>query len=361
METGDRKPYEFLSTKKVIEDGDMVLIWVSRAMIKPVWIKSGETMQTKFGPFKHDDIIGKRYGSQLPSMTGRGFVHVIAPTPELWALSLPHRTQIVYTHDASYIVQRLQVNPGTQVIEAGTGSGAFTHALARTVSKSDSKVWTYEYHKDRYEQAINEFANHGLSDIIHASHRNVCEDGFKLENHNPNATAVFLDLPAPWVAIPRLQEPGILDRSKVVNICCFSPCMEQVVKTVETLQQQGFRSIEMVENQSKRWEGHHGMVRSVDEALSVLRDIKHRRETGLERRKRKRHAEDVPEEKRTPEQIALLKGEFDHPEVYNPWGRSTRVREGMEGYNWKPVSWTETEIKTHTSYLTFAQLPPVSE
>lgn len=317
-------------------------------------------MQTKYGPYRHDDIIGKKYGSQLASLTGRGFVHVIAPTPELWGLSLPHRTQIVYSHDASYITQRLQVGPGSSVIEAGTGSGAFTHALARTVFGFQGKVWTYEYHLDRYQQALEEFKSHGLSQVVHASHRNVCEEGFELSSDiKPNAAAVFLDLPAPWAAIPFLLKDGVLDRKEIVSICCFSPCIEQVEKTTEVLHQYGFRSIEMVENQCKRWEGHYGMVRNLDQALDVLRDVRRRRDVGLDRRKRKREVSEIPEGDRTEDQVALMRGDFDNPETYNPWGRSVRVREGDEGFEWQPVSWTESEIKSHTSYLTFAELPPI--
>lgn len=349
----------FLDTKKVIEDGDLVIIWVSRTMIKPTWMKSGETVQTKFGPFRHDDIIGQRFGTQLPSLTGKGFVHVIAPTPEIWGISLPHRTQIVYSPDASYIVHRLNIRPGSQVIEAGTGSAALTHALARTTNGLGGRVWTYEYHLDRFQQASEEFEQHKLLDVVYPTHRNVCEEGFQITGQKPMATAVFLDLPAPWLAIPFLMEDGIVDRSKVVQICCFSPCIEQVAKTVEVLTENGFRSIEMVENQARRWEGHQTMKRTVDEALDVLRDVSRRRDLGMARRKRKRDLGDKPEEEWTDEEKRLMRGDFDNPEVYNPWGKSTRIREGDAGYNWLPSSWSEQEIKSHTSYLTFAQLPPI--
>ena len=48
-------------------------------------------------------------------------------------MALPHRTQVVYTPDYSYILQRLKVRPGSRIIEAGAGSGSFTHASARAV------------------------------------------------------------------------------------------------------------------------------------------------------------------------------------------------------------------------------------
>ncbi|KAL8742644.1 MAG: hypothetical protein Q9190_004901, partial [Brigantiaea leucoxantha] len=68
-----------------------------------------------------------------PTPADTGFCHLLAPTPELWTASLPHRTQVVYTPDYSYIIQRLGIRPGSVVLEAGAGSGSFTHAAARAV------------------------------------------------------------------------------------------------------------------------------------------------------------------------------------------------------------------------------------
>lgn len=341
----------FRSRKEIIEEGDLVLVWISRTVIKPVTVKHGEDMQTKFGMFRHNDMIGKKFGSQISAHSGKGFVHIMAPTPELWALSLPHRTQIVYSPDSSYIVHRLQIRPESRVIEAGTGSGAFTHALARTIG-TDGAVYTYEYHEERHAKAVEEFKEHGLDNVV-CKHRNVCEQPFD-ENL---ATAVFLDLPAPWLAIPHLFKPKVLDLNETVHICCFSPCIEQVSKTITVLSKHGFQSIEMVEIQARRWEGHDVMKRSVDEALNVLKDVRNRRAIGIDRRQRKRQASELDEDEQSEEQRALLRGEFDHPKVYNPWGKGERVKESDVRYNWTPVSTIEPEIKNHTSYLTFAILP----
>jgi tRNA (adenine57-N1/adenine58-N1)-methyltransferase len=47
-----------------------------------------------------------------------------------------------------------------------------------------------------------------------------------------------LDLPAPWEAIASAKEA--FDPRGVGRICCFSPCIEQVQKTVEKLKEEGF-------------------------------------------------------------------------------------------------------------------------
>jgi tRNA (adenine57-N1/adenine58-N1)-methyltransferase len=71
----------------------------------------------------------------------------------------------------------------------------------------------------------------GVSDQITVTHRDVCgkydaEGGGGFSGVAPHtADAVFLDLPEPWLALDhalQVLKPG-------GNICCYSPCMEQVI------------------------------------------------------------------------------------------------------------------------------------
>ncbi|KAK9481250.1 tRNA methyltransferase complex GCD14 subunit-domain-containing protein [Lipomyces japonicus] len=377
----------FLEFKTDVVEDDLVLAWLTRDNTKPIRPVQGDALHTRFGSFQHSDMLRSKYGTQLPSSssTKAGFIHLLYPTPELWSLSLPHRTQIVYTPDASYIVQKLRILPGTRVIESGTGSASFTHALARTVSKT-GRVWTFEFHLPRFEMARKEIADHGLSDVVKCSHGDVCKKGFVTEfDDTLDATAVFLDLPSPWLAIPHLK--GVVSQKRMVRICCFSPCMEQVQKTIEALQKDGWQDIEMVEVSCKRWEARKEMVRRPEDAIERLRDIKRRREEGLRRRNDRKHVEESLQshvssaddestpglpgsQKRKAEDNDITETEDQSttvsqkplkpflPSEYNPWGKGKRVHEGEEGYEWKDVSRVETEIKSHTSYLTFAYLPP---
>lgn len=72
--------------------------------MSPLVVKAGEQIHSKNGMWRHDDIIGKRYGCKVSSKTGY-FAYILHPTPELWTLCLPHRTQIIYTPDIRYAHQ----------------------------------------------------------------------------------------------------------------------------------------------------------------------------------------------------------------------------------------------------------------
>lgn len=358
----------FLEYKDIIEEGDFVLAFISRNDIKPITVVKGESLNTRYGHFEHDKMIGLRYGSQMPGAKGYGFIHLLHPTPEMWTISLPHRTQIVYTCDSSYIIQRLNVTCGSRVIEAGTGSASFTHSFARTLGKQ-GKLFTYEFHEPRYLEAKKELQQHNLINTL-ITHRDVCEDGFEIENIpaefalDIKGEAVFLDLPSPWTAIPHLDK--VINQDVKVGICCFSPCIEQVDKTVHALEENGWTQIEMVEVAGRRWEARKDMVRDVKDVVTKLKDIQSRKSQGIESRRTAKlqqkdaakaadaNAESNKRDLESPDPAEPAKKFQNISQGFNPWGKGMRVREGDDGFEWRDVTKIESEIKTHTSYLTFA-------
>jgi tRNA (adenine57-N1/adenine58-N1)-methyltransferase len=320
-----------------------------------------------------------------------GFIHLLPPTPENWTSSLPHRTQVVYTPDYSYILHRIRARPGTSIIEAGAGSGSFTHASARAIysghpeeaseplkkKRKTGKVWSFEFHEQRHQKLRKELQDHGLEGIVEITHRDVCENGFLVDGKSPMAESVFLDLPAPWLALPHLarsrpsktepsdnnntpddsleHKPFIspLNPDTPVHICTFSPCIEQVQRTVSAMRQLGWVDITMVEIAAKRFEirrerigidngtqrGLQTAPASVDEALQRLIEVegtfKNFHENGEKVESKKNKGENPNSKEKIIESLVEKK-------VY---------KEG------KLVHRTEPEVKTHTSYLVFAILP----
>ncbi|MCJ1294620.1 tRNA (adenine-N(1)-)-methyltransferase catalytic subunit trm61 [Xylographa carneopallida] len=464
----------------------------------------GKVTNTRFGSFPHSTLIGVPWGSQVrasavdtgsrgrksknPPVQGQkrkrdtkttgdasvdahtneeqlalkaavtastGFAHLLPPTPETWTTSLPHRTQVVYTPDYSYILQRLRVRPGSVVIEAGAGSGSFTHAAARAVYNGSSdvatqtndqarrvigekrlgKVWSFEFHEQRVEKLKEEIRDHGLDDFVEITHRDVCADGFSVFKdgvQTVQAEAIFLDLPAPWIALkyltrascspragPREHEsldppnvnakknsasrppdserndgeylettsphippdpdfrtlsssqelPSPLSPLSPIRICTFSPCIEQVQSTIRALHSLSYTAIETVEIAAKRIEvrrervglieegqrGVNASPASVDEALSRLREIEsctrafHKSEEPLAVANA---AEESAQAAESTEEPKLRTSKQHRLAALEPFQASRKLyKEG------RLVHRPEPELKTHTSYLTFAILP----
>ncbi|KAJ1927134.1 tRNA (adenine-N(1)-)-methyltransferase catalytic subunit trm61 [Tieghemiomyces parasiticus] len=230
----------FFRYKDVIEEGDLVITYLSQDLMSSIVIDATKTCNNKYGSFSHKDMIGKKYGSKVISKNGK-FMHLLFPTPELWTLVLPHRTQILYQPDISFISSYLDLTPGKKMIESGTGSGSFSHSIARSLAPN-GHLYSFEYHENRFKQASAEFKSHGIDHLVTVQHRDVCANGFGL---NDEVNAVFLDLPSPWEAVGSAK--AAFKQNIVGKLCSFSPCIEQVQRTCLALSEHGFTDIIMFE------------------------------------------------------------------------------------------------------------------
>lgn len=408
------------------KSGSLAIVALSRDNLIPVYLQDskvahdgyaeGVVVNTRYGSFPHSTLINVPWGSQVRASNvdtgsrGRkrkrldgevgdaeedqndaaaeaikqaatassGFVHILPPTPELWTASLPHRTQVVYTPDYSYILHRIRARPGTRIIEAGSGSGSFTHASTRAVyngyPKEDSerkgKVFSFEYHETRFEKMKQEISEHGLDGLVHLTHRDVYNEGFLVNGESPEAESIFLDLPAPWQALPHLSrrrpqsEEGAADEKpwvsplnpkKSAHLCTFSPCIEQVTKTVSAMRRLGWMNIEMVEIANRRLQvfrdriglhipterGANLTPANVAEAVSRLADIEERFRD---------HAKGSGENSSTPTAMDV----DTNGDVPDDGNASSSYKIWKEG---RLITKNEPEVKTHTSYLVFAVLP----
>ncbi|GLT33251.1 hypothetical protein SLA2020_078550 [Shorea laevis] len=221
-------PTKKLSFNRCISDGDLVIVYERHDIMKAVKVCENSVLQNRFGVFKHSDWIGQPFGSKVFSNKG-GFVYLLAPTPELWTLVLSHRTQILYIADISFVIMYLEIVPGCLVLESGTGSGSVTTSLARAVAPT-GHVYTFDFHEQRAASAGEDFERTGISSLVTVGVRDIQGEGFP-DDFVGMADSVFLDLPQPWLAIPSagrmLKQDGIL--------CSFSPCIEQVQRSCETL------------------------------------------------------------------------------------------------------------------------------
>ncbi|GBG24994.1 tRNA adenine58-N1-methyltransferase catalytic subunit TRM61 [Hondaea fermentalgiana] len=252
--------------KDIIKDGDLVVVFENHTSITKVKVKRGETFEHRLGTFDLDHFVGKRYGSRVQPMrnnmnqrkrarTGRasrgesgalvqvgGYATLLPLTPELWCDAVSRRTAIMFPLDNAMVVSHLHLKPGSVVVESGTGSGCLTNFLARAVAPH-GRVHTFEFNKARVDAAKLDFAAAKLDDVVCCTHANVYENGFGAEVESTKADAVFLDLPAPWLALPH----AVKVLRPFGRICTFSPCIEQVQRTAAKMAKLGFSSIMTLE------------------------------------------------------------------------------------------------------------------
>lgn len=109
----------FVEYKDVIQNGDTAIVFLGHDSMFAIKVQQGGATQTKYGAIKHStDLVGKKYGSRITCSKG-GWVYILHPTPELWTVTLPHRTQILYSTDISMIIMMLELKPGSIVCESG--------------------------------------------------------------------------------------------------------------------------------------------------------------------------------------------------------------------------------------------------
>jgi tRNA (adenine57-N1/adenine58-N1)-methyltransferase len=143
----------------------------------------------------------------------------------------------VYPKEIGYILLKLNVGPGSRIVECGTGSGALTIALAHAV-RPDGRVFSYEQREDMIETASKNLANAGLVEWVELKQRDAGE-GFD----ERNADALFLDVRTPWEYLSQAWE-ALIEGGFFGAIV---PTANQVSALIEGLDEHGFHGVEVCE------------------------------------------------------------------------------------------------------------------
>ncbi|CDJ45670.1 tRNA (adenine-N(1)-)-methyltransferase catalytic subunit, putative [Eimeria brunetti] len=228
------------------KEGELVILYGSREMILSCVLTKAGVCRTRLGNFDHEDIMKTRIGHK-------------------------------YHADISLILSLLDVRPGKTIVEAGTGSGSLSYSLAMAL-RPNGRLFTFEFHEQRWQEAREEFKLLGISGEVEAIHRDVCADGFCLqqvpagipassslseraivEENEQNlpaphaADGVFLDLPSPWLALKHADHV-LKGGGRLVT---FSPCVEQLHKTFVAAQELGFQATPELEDPSRTSSYHY--------------------------------------------------------------------------------------------------------
>jgi tRNA (adenine57-N1/adenine58-N1)-methyltransferase len=221
--------------KRVFTHGEVALIVLGRQRFL-MRLQAGEVQHTHRGLIRHDDLIGQVPGQRVTTHLGDPFV-ALSPSLHDIIMSIQRRSQIVYPKEIGYILLKLNVGPGSHIVECGTGSGALTIALAHAVRPS-GRVYSYEQREDMLRTATKNLANAGLLDWVELKQRDAAA-GFD----EREADALFLDVRTPWQYLPQVWE-ALVEGGFFGAIV---PTTNQVSELIAGLEQQGFHDIEVCE------------------------------------------------------------------------------------------------------------------
>ena len=122
----------FSQLQNFTREGDLIQLVSPTNKVYLVRLQSGEQLHTHRGIVNYDDLIGILWGSEVATHLGSPFF-VLQPSLSDILRSTKRSTQIIYPKDIGYILIMMGIGPGSIVLEAGTGSGALTTALAWSV------------------------------------------------------------------------------------------------------------------------------------------------------------------------------------------------------------------------------------
>ncbi len=220
-------------------------------------LQSGSDFQSHRGVLKHDDLIGKPWGSQVFSHLGAPFF-LLQPSVGDLLINLPRSTQILYPKDIGFILVTMGITPGQHVVEAGTGSGSMTIALA-TILGPEGRVTSYEQRQDMQNLARKNLERVGLASRVDFKLRDI-QEGFD----ETDADAFFLDVPNPYDYIAQVRaalKPGGF-------FCTLIPTFNQVEKTLYALRKNKFAFVEVCEILLRYFKAEPSRLRPTDRMVA---------------------------------------------------------------------------------------------
>lgn len=212
--------------KSVACEGCPVLVVLDKKRRYVTVLKHGSVLGSDLGVLKHDDVIGKPYGSWVELSSGVKAVILQPRLIDYIEKRFKRASQVIYPKDHGIIVMLLDLKPGMKVLEVGTGSGFTAIVLARIVG-SEGHVYSYEVREDMARIALENIKAAGLESRvtvrIHDAREGVYEKGLE---------AAVVDIPDPWAVLPVLEE-ALIPGAPVVF---FLPAVNQVYRLLGALE-----------------------------------------------------------------------------------------------------------------------------
>ncbi len=218
-----------------------------------VTLLPGDRFHTNKGAVEHDALIGQPFGHMVHSHLGHPFV-MLRPTLYDELMSLKRISQIIYPKELGMILLKLDARCGRRIVEAGTGSGALTMALANAVMPH-GRVYSFDTRADMLRNAQQNLEAVGLAEYVELVQRDITE-GFDVQD----ADALFLDVREPWEYLPQacaaLADGGLFG--------ALVPTTNQITALLYELERAPFFHAEVLEIMLREYKAVPGRLRPQD-------------------------------------------------------------------------------------------------
>jgi tRNA (adenine57-N1/adenine58-N1)-methyltransferase len=214
-------------------------------------------LHTNDGKLAMAQVAEAGFGRIVRTHLGRPY-RILKPTVHDLIKGVKRHTQIMYPKEIGYLLLKMGVAPGGRVIEAGSGSGGLTVALASYVGDT-GRVYSYERREEFHKLAGKNLRRVGLEDRVELVHRDV-RDGFVHEG----ADALFLDVRTPWEVlehVPAAVIPGAM-------IGFLLPTANQVSELLAGLELGPFHDVEVLEILVRRYKPVADRLRPEDRMVA---------------------------------------------------------------------------------------------
>jgi tRNA (adenine57-N1/adenine58-N1)-methyltransferase len=239
------------------QEGDLAELVGLRHKHFIIKLTAGAEFQTHRGVIQHNDLIGKPWGSQFFSHLGSPFF-LLQPSLGDLIRGTKRTTQIMFPKEIGFILVNMGIGPGQHVLEAGTGSGSLTTALAYAVG-NEGKVTSYEVRPEMQALARKNLERIGLAERVDFRIGDIA-DGFE----ETGVDALFLDVQNPYDYIPQVRaalKPGGFFGS-------IQPTTNQVSRLLQALRFEKFAFIEVLEIMLRFYKAEPDRLRPTDRMVA---------------------------------------------------------------------------------------------
>jgi len=223
-----------------MRNGDLVLL-VSEDS-SHVFQISDEKVNTSDGWIDLGELRKKNYGEKVKTSTGKIFLIVRPSLLDVLKKRVKRSAQVMLPKDIASIISNTGIDPGSLIVDAGTGTGYLAIFLAKLLPKSI--VVTYEEDKDFYNIAKKNVRACGVWNVK-IKNRDVTKG-----IHEKNVDLVVLDLKMSHLAVKHAYKS--LKTGGWVAV--YSPTIDHLLKVAKSVRVAGFADMKIVETIEREWQ-----------------------------------------------------------------------------------------------------------